>query len=335
MLTDFLLSFLQAMAFRHVNQETRHVFYPQNQEKHGLTKENHFIAYTPHTYYGLTTARYTIPKNFALPFNSTKRYLRLGVVQAGVSNYALENKSLSTFSPSPFLVMEDGASGRQSWKKGSLYEGTEIIIDLEPFQQAFGARYPEIEDLSKLRDNFSYYCLPLEVIHILNELKRLAWENTLTPLHLESAVLRCLSFIIRELKAPAGGTFGCQYDYSVSSLGCDRTIRLNQDDLDAVEHAQRILEDTLQDPPTIRTLSKKLFISEQKLTCGFKKKFGMTIGAYITQQRLLLAARLLSTTDLPVGDIARQAGYAHTSNFAKAFRRKYEKTPLQFRKAEH
>lgn len=58
----------------------------------------------------------------------------------------------------------------------------------------------------------------------------------------------------------------------------------------------------------------------------------MSIGQYTNQIKMMVAANLLSTTDLSVEHIAAKVGYYYSANFAKMFKKNYGKTPLKFRK---
>lgn len=77
-----------------------------------------------------------------------------------------------------------------------------------------------------------------------------------------------------------------------------------------------------------------VFLSEQKLKAGFSKYYHMSIGQYVNNIKMALAANLLSTTDLSIKDIAFKVGYNYSSNFSKMFKKTYGKTPLKFRKTK-
>ena len=65
----------------------------------------------------------------------------------------------------------------------------------------------------------------------------------------------------------------------------------------------------------------------------FKELTGMSFNAYLINYRLDLAAKQLSETDFKVIDIAENCGFHNQSYFSRAFRKKYGKTPLAYRKA--
>ena len=72
-------------------------------------------------------------------------------------------------------------------------------------------------------------------------------------------------------------------------------------------------------------------ISPVRLTGEFKAKMGMTPNDYLTMLRMEEAKKLLRLTDLAVGDVCRQAGYADASSFARRFKQYAGVTPLQYR----
>jgi AraC-like DNA-binding protein len=73
-------------------------------------------------------------------------------------------------------------------------------------------------------------------------------------------------------------------------------------------------------------------LSRPQFHAVFKKAAGMTLVDYVTQVRLTRAARLLQETEQSVVEIAHAVGFADQSYFDRRFRRRYGRTPLQFRK---
>ncbi|HIA5630077.1 TPA: helix-turn-helix domain-containing protein, partial [Salmonella enterica] len=56
-----------------------------------------------------------------------------------------------------------------------------------------------------------------------------------------------------------------------------------------------------------------------------------TLGEYIRQRRLLLAAVELRTTERPIFDIAMDLGYVSQQTFSRVFRREFDRTPSDYR----
>lgn len=84
---------------------------------------------------------------------------------------------------------------------------------------------------------------------------------------------------------------------------------------------------TLPDAAAMAGLSKPQFHAV------FKKATGMTLVEYLTHVRLTHAVRLLRETDLSIAQIASQVGFADQSYFDRRFRRRFGRTPRQFRDA--
>jgi transcriptional regulator, araC family (arabinose-binding/dimerisation), putative len=65
----------------------------------------------------------------------------------------------------------------------------------------------------------------------------------------------------------------------------------------------------------------------------FKKQLGISCMEYIIQYRLKKAAHLLQHSDQAIIDIASQSGFNNLSNFNRQFKKYYQVTPSQYRKA--
>ena len=63
----------------------------------------------------------------------------------------------------------------------------------------------------------------------------------------------------------------------------------------------------------------------------FKKTFKETPAKWITKNRLNLAAELLETTSLSVGEIGFECGFENQTHFSRVFKEKMHVSPLRFR----
>jgi AraC-like DNA-binding protein len=115
---------------------------------------------------------------------------------------------------------------------------------------------------------------------------------------------------------------------------CRHVRRHNQ--LDFPPLVRRIADEVdlhLRSPVTTTDLAERLGVSASTLARRFKSATGMTIAAYIAQQRAERAARLLVTTTESVRDIALFVGYDDANYFVKVFRRAHGVTPTAYREA--
>jgi AraC family transcriptional regulator len=85
-------------------------------------------------------------------------------------------------------------------------------------------------------------------------------------------------------------------------------------------------------PPAISELAGLCGVSPRHLMRAFRQSTGQTITEYAEDVRLRYAVRLLSDTDLPLGDIAGQVGFSALSGFSHAFRRAVGQSPSVFRR---
>ncbi len=71
--------------------------------------------------------------------------------------------------------------------------------------------------------------------------------------------------------------------------------------------------------------------SESHFMRFFKESFGVSFVTYLNDYRLSMAARLLLSTEDNVLNIAQLVGYENLSHFNRSFKRKYGKTPREYR----
>ena len=80
-------------------------------------------------------------------------------------------------------------------------------------------------------------------------------------------------------------------------------------------------------------LAANASMSISHLSKVFKKETGGTMTEYIALMRCKKAAGLLKKTDLPVQEISSYVGYSDNNYFVKVFKKNYDMTPTEFRKA--
>jgi AraC-like DNA-binding protein len=104
---------------------------------------------------------------------------------------------------------------------------------------------------------------------------------------------------------------------------------LNQYDLECVYHARYILQNNLQNPPTLMDLARQVGLNERKLREGFRQVFDTTVFGYLTQQRMATACQLL-VQQRSVAVVAAAVGYASPTAFSGAFQRQFGVAPKAY-----
>ena len=324
---EFQNRFLEEMSFKAFPKEN-YVLY-KNEDRPAL---GYFIKYSRDGYYDFGVGDYTIPSDFSISFDHNEELVRFGTVYTGETKFEIENNPVSSFSPSSFFVSEKGLKGKQSWKKGQHLHGAEITIYKKYFDEVINKNFPNTIDFDSFITNYTYNYLPLDIASIIQSLRSLAQSDILTPIYLESKILECIALISKEIQSSPENAFTNQLNHGTIKIGKDRYVNLTASDIKALQKAHEILTMEALNPPTIKSLSKMVFLNEQKLKAGFSAKYHMSINQYTTSIRMAMAENLLSTTDLSIDEISKMIGYNYSGNFVKMFKKLHGKTPLSFRR---
>ena len=100
----------------------------------------------------------------------------------------------------------------------------------------------------------------------------------------------------------------------------------------ALADTRRYMEEHLDEPLTISTLSRRSCLSATTFKAGFRCLYGLPVHVWLRQRRIERAAELLRGSSLSVLGVAQSVGYSSASQFTAAFRREYGVTPAQYRK---
>lgn len=82
---------------------------------------------------------------------------------------------------------------------------------------------------------------------------------------------------------------------------------------------------------SIQDIAKECHFSESHFMKFFKQCTGTSFISYLNDYRLLIASRLLTSTDLPVTQIAVECGFDNISYFNRCFKKKYGEAPSKMR----
>ena len=324
---DFQATVLNKMTFKPYETKNYTIYKNENNPELG-----HFIKYSREEYYDFGIGDYTIPADFSISFDHNEEIMRFGTVYTGETSFEIEDNPVSSFTPSSFFVVEKTIQGKQFWKKGQHFHGAEITIYKKYFDEIIKPNFPNTLDFDNFISNYTYRYLPLEISTIIQRLRSMSEVNELTPIYLESKILESIALLSKELNSSPENVFTNQLNYGKIKIGKDRYITLTASDAHAIQKAHDILTEEACNPPTIKALSKIVFLNEQKLKAGFSAKYHMSISEYTNSIRMTMAENLLSTTELSIDEISKQLGYNYSGNFVKMFKKTHGKTPLAFRK---
>ncbi len=95
--------------------------------------------------------------------------------------------------------------------------------------------------------------------------------------------------------------------------------------------AAAFMEERFSESISLEAIASAAHLNPNYLCEVFKATFGTSVGAYLSQLRLEHARFLLTTTQIPVTEVADQAGFVDAGYFARVFKTSTGQTPREFR----
>jgi AraC-like DNA-binding protein len=143
---------------------------------------------------------------------------------------------------------------------------------------------------------------------ILQQILHHSHEGLWEKVHLQSKSLELLLMAAENMAEKQEETFVCRF-------------LANPEDREKIQQAKEIILQHLEDPLTIKELSRKIAMNECYLKKGFKEMFGTTIYDYFQKERMGRAKFLLYEKGLSVSEVAVMMGYSCISHFSTAFKK--------------
>jgi len=94
--------------------------------------------------------------------------------------------------------------------------------------------------------------------------------------------------------------------------------------------------ETVSDPeycPDVVDIAARLRVTTGRLLAAFHAAYGVSLRDHMSATRMARARRLLAQTNLPLLEVALACGYEHHSSFSTAYRRTFDETPIETRRA--
>lgn len=102
---------------------------------------------------------------------------------------------------------------------------------------------------------------------------------------------------------------------------------------ETVEQICAYLAANYQQKFSLTEVAARFYISPYYLSRLFRRVTGQSIVDYINSRRIEAAQKLLETTELSIGTVAEQTGFASAAHFRRVFRETMGMGPLQYRKS--
>jgi len=162
--------------------------------------------------------------------------------------------------------------------------------------------------------------ITLQMLKVLEEIRSCQFVGGIKKLFLQSKVLELLALQCEQYERSENGST------PVSTA-------LSATDRERIYYARDLLMNAMQEPPSLRELSRLAGLNEFKLKAGFKQVFATTVFGYLNDQRLDHAREiLLQQQHKPLTDIALELGYSSPQHFSNAFSKKFGISPGKARR---
>lgn len=175
-----------------------------------------------------------------------------------------------------------------------------------------------LNDVSAKKTFYHEGFYSLQLSGIFEEWDTYTDKDWLKKLHLEGLAYKILILQIN------------QFQDDAKSEG-NKTM-LRKSELNQLIKAVKIIENQLEDLPTINQIASEVGLNANKLQQGFKEIFDKTANEYIREKRLESARILLLNTDQTITAITSMVGFKSHSYLSKIFLRTYGVKPSEFRR---
>ena len=103
-------------------------------------------------------------------------------------------------------------------------------------------------------------------------------------------------------------------------------------DIECIENAKKIIDADISRHFTISEIAQQVSLGRTKLKETFKQHYGNGLYTYLKDIRMKKAMELISASQKPFKEIARDVGFKHYNNFITAFTKYHGSSPGQARK---
>ncbi len=116
-------------------------------------------------------------------------------------------------------------------------------------------------------------------------------------------------------------------------LPVDASPLIEHPDQVFLQAALRLISEQLNNLPKLGEIAEQVGTHDKKLSAIFRKHLGMTVFAWVREERLRKAQELLARSQMSIEDVAAEVGFTSAANFATAFRERFLVTPTGYRQS--
>lgn len=237
----------------------------------------------------------TISANIHHRFELVVLLEKAGPMRIGDYSHLLQPAEAALIFPNQFHHYMDVEPGKMEW----------LFITFELLPHAGHA-----DRLAPLRD--TPRVLGSEEFHLLQRMTHEAMQCAPAVVEISALLARLLERLLRAPLIPEER----------------RNIHASDKTRDIVlEKINTYVQSHLSQAVSLADLAGTLGYSESYLRAIFKNQLGISLGRYIRESRLSVAAKLLQSTELSIAEIATRTGFESPFAFSRAFKKTYGLPP--------
>lgn len=130
------------------------------------------------------------------------------------------------------------------------------------------------------------------------------------------------------------GLFSLDETVAHISAALERRRKISDEARRLVRNAMAFMHEHYADPISRQDIARHVGMDGDYLTACFRNELGVTPIAYLNRYRVHQAKRLLTETDQPITEIARQVGFSDSGYFSRIFHRETGYPPEAYRRAQ-
>ena len=193
-----------------------------------------------------------------------------------------------------------------------------VLISITKFHSLFSTDADHISFLSPENSAKKYYDnLPFSssIAVVLSQILHAKVHDSMKSLYFRGKVYELLSLYFNKSEDP-------------SLEQCPFLV--DEENVRKIRRAKDIILERMSDPPSLENLAAEIGLSLKKLKEGFKQLYGDTVYAYLLDQKMEEARRMLNSQKFNVNEVGLKLGYSTASHFIAAFKKKYGTTPKKY-----
>ncbi len=192
-----------------------------------------------------------------------------------------------------------------------------ILISIEKLHTFFTPEAGIIQFLSEENKTKKFYAdkaISADESIVLSQISSYKVQQMMEKLYLKAKIYELLSLYFQP-KSDADNN--CPY-------------LEEEENVEKIRLAKRIIIERMADPPTLKELSKEISLPLAYLKDGFKQIYGDTVFNFLWEYKMEYARRMLNTKKHNVSEVSYEVGYSTPSHFIAAFKKKFGITPKKY-----